>query len=237
MELSIDTSTEVAAIALSEQGAPCAEASWTVGMEHTTQLLPALGKLLGLNGVELSSAKAVFVGLGPGSFSGVRVALSTAKGIALSLGIPIVGISTLEVEAFPFAATGLPICAVHDAGRSELAAATYQQTNGEWRCICRERLVTLGALCAETKTRTVFCGEVREPVLGELRTALQDLAVIPDSSARWKRAAHLAALGWRRLQKGADDDPATLQPIYMRRPHITVPKQQHEGYNVQPDSV
>ncbi|MDO8473356.1 MAG: tRNA (adenosine(37)-N6)-threonylcarbamoyltransferase complex dimerization subunit type 1 TsaB [Dehalococcoidia bacterium] len=225
MELSIDTSTDIATIALSHLGKVRAEFTWVVGMNHTTQLMPTIERMLKACDTVFAQVEAVFVGLGPGSFAGIRVAMATAKGLALSLSVPIVGISTLEIEAYPFACTSLPICAIHDAGRNELAVAMFQQVSGQWRTLDQDRLTSLEALCAETSTRTVFCGEMSEQVAERLRLALGDSAVIPGTAARLRRAGMLAELGWARLQLGHTDDTATLQPTYIRRPHITVPKQ------------
>ncbi|MBI2957277.1 MAG: tRNA (adenosine(37)-N6)-threonylcarbamoyltransferase complex dimerization subunit type 1 TsaB [Chloroflexi bacterium] len=237
MELSIDTSTEIAGIALSEQGHPLAEVTWTVGMNHTTQLMPGVERLLHISGRQLSDTTAVFVALGPGSFAGIRVALSAAKGISFSLSIPLVGVSALEVEAFPFASTGLPVCAVHEAGRAELAVATYRQSDGEWRCLRPAHLTSLDGLGAELVEKSVLCGEISGELEDALRKSLGDLVLIPPAASRLRRAGNLAALGWARLLRGEKDDPATLQPIYMRRPHITVPKHEHQGYNDQPGRV
>ena len=224
MELSIDTSTEIAGVALSQHGVPRTELTWTVGRNHTTQLLSQVDCLLNLGRIEMHQLEFIFVAVGPGAFNGIRAALSTAKGFAVSLTIPLVGISTLEVEAFPFACTRLPVVAIHDANRSELATASYQVLHGEWHCTQEERLTTIETLCADTSVPTVFCGEIPAGVESVLRQRLAGLAVIPDASARMRRTGHLAALAWRRLQQGSFDDPATLQPIYMRRPHITIPK-------------
>ncbi|MEW6034800.1 MAG: tRNA (adenosine(37)-N6)-threonylcarbamoyltransferase complex dimerization subunit type 1 TsaB, partial [Chloroflexota bacterium] len=97
MELSIDTSTELVSLALSEQGIPRAELTWTAGLNHTAELLPGVQALLRQIGTELQHVKAVFVAIGPGAFNGVRVGMSTAKGLAFSLDVPLVGVSTLEV--------------------------------------------------------------------------------------------------------------------------------------------
>jgi len=224
LELSFDTSTDIAGIALSSEGVVQTEVTWAAGMNHTTQLLPTVGAMLELTGAEMSEISAVFVALGPGSFAGIRVALSTAKGMAFSLKIPLVGISTLEFEAYPFAHTRLPISALHEAGRSELAVATYQEVAGRWRCLEPHHLTTVNDLCAATVSLTVFCGEITPAFAEDLGRRLGDLATIPRAVARLRRTGNLAALGWQKLQESGPDDPALLQPIYMRRPHITIPK-------------
>ncbi|GAI55710.1 unnamed protein product, partial [marine sediment metagenome] len=94
-----------------------------------------------------NSIEAIIVAKGPGSFNGLRVGISIAKGLAFSLAIPLLGISTLEAEAYPFAYTGLPLSPIHKAGREEIATAFYQQKNNEWHCLKAEHLTTLDTLC------------------------------------------------------------------------------------------
>lgn len=224
MQLAIDTSTDTASLALVEDSVILVEITWRCGQNHTIQLLPHLTQLLEQSKVALESATAIIVARGPGSFNGLRVGISTAKGLALSLGIPIVGIGTLEVEAYPHAETGLPICAISNAGRGEIAAAFYQMEGEEWHRHTAEHITTVDALCSETTTRTLFCGEYVTTVAPQLQAALKEKAIIPSPSSRLRRAAFLAELGQKRLQAGDYDNTATLQPIYLRRPSITKPK-------------
>ena len=131
MQLAIDTSTGTAGLALVKDGEVLAELTWRCGQNHTTQLLPNLEYLLNQNKVNLQSLTGIIVARGPGSFNGLRVGVSTAKGLAFSLGIPIVGVSSLEVEAYPYAQTALPVCPVFNAGRGEIATATYRHRRGQ----------------------------------------------------------------------------------------------------------
>ncbi len=219
-ELAIDTSTDVSSIAISSGGEVVVELTWKLGNSHTAELVPGIDYLLRKLKASPQELRAVFVAKGPGSFNGLRVGISAAKGLAFALGVPVVGVGTLEVEAYAFAHTGLPICAVHNAGRGELAVAFFQQREG-WRCLKEEHLTTPEALCAQIESSTLFCGEITEQVIGVLRTRLGERAVIAEPVARLRRAGYLAALGWGRLVAGRADDPVALQPIYMRPPPIT----------------
>ena len=126
MQLAIDTSTDTASLALVQDDDVLAELTWHSGQNHSTELLPNLEYLLKITKRDIKAITAIFVARGPGSFNGLRVGVSTAKGLAFSLGIPIVGISTFEATAYPHAGTGLPVCPIFNAGRSEIATATYQ---------------------------------------------------------------------------------------------------------------
>ncbi|MBL7125120.1 MAG: tRNA (adenosine(37)-N6)-threonylcarbamoyltransferase complex dimerization subunit type 1 TsaB [Dehalococcoidales bacterium] len=222
MQLTIDTSTDTASIALVQDGEVLAESTWRCRQNHTVELLPHLAHLLNKTKVGLQSISCVIVAKGPGSFNGLRVGISTAKGLAFSLGIPIIGIGNLEVEAYRHAETGLPICPIFDAGRGEIATAIYQKKDNKWCQLASEHITTIEALCSEITTKTIFCGEFVPLIANQLRKQLKQRAIIPTTELR--RASLLAELGRQRLEAGDYDNPATLQPLYLRRPAITKPK-------------
>ena len=224
MQLAIDTSTDTASIALVQGSQVLAELTWHCGQNHTVELLPQLAHLLNQAKLNLQSISGIIVAKGPGSFNGLRVGISTAKGLAFSLGIPIVGISTLEVEAYQHAEIGLPICPIFNAGRGEIAIAMYQRQDNEWRQLATEHITTVEALCSQITTKTIFCGEFITIIASQLRKQLKEWAVIPTAASRLRRASFLAELGLQRLKAGDYDNPATLQPLYLRRPAITKPK-------------
>mgnify|MGYP001085033062 CR=1 FL=1 len=224
MELAIDTSSNTASIALSHKGEILTELTWKTAQNHTVELMPNLAHLLHQAKVDQSSIEAIIVAKGPGSFNGLRVGISVAKGLALSLNIPLLGISTLEVEAYPFAYTELPLCPIHEAGREQIATALYRQKDDEWHCMEKEHLTTLDTLYQRTHQETLFCGEIPPEIVNEIRQRLGKQAIIPQASIRLRRASFLAMLAWQRLNRGEQDDPATLQPLYLHPPHITKPK-------------
>jgi len=219
MELAIDTSTEIASIALSHRGEVEAEMTWPSGQNHSVELVPNILHLLQQAKKSIQQIDAIIVAKGPGSFNGLRVGVGTAKGLAFALGKPLVGIGTLEVEAFQHALTGLPICPLQDAARGELATALYQLREGEWRQLIKEHITTVDELWPKIADRTLFCGRIPSHVAQELQERLGERALILKSTLR--RAGSLAELGWRRLDKGEIDHPTTLQPLYLRRPAVT----------------
>ena len=224
MQLAIDTSTGTASLALVQDGEVLAELTWRCGQSHSTQLLPHLSHLLNQAKLSLESATCIIVAKGPGSYNGLRVGISTAKGLAFSLGIPLIGVSTLEVEAYQHADRGLLICPVFNAGREEIAAAMYQKKDNKWCQLTAEHITTVEALCSQITTKTIFCGEFVPFIAAKLRKQLKQRAVILPSAAGLRRASFLAALGLKRLKAGNYDNPATLQPLYLRGPSITQPK-------------
>ncbi len=221
MQLAIDTSTDTASLALVRDGDVVAELTWRCVQNHTRQLLPNLEHLLCQFDLSPQALTGIIVARGPGSFNGLRVGISVAKGLAFSLGVPIVGISTLEVEAYQHVGTGLPVCPVFNAGRGEVSTATYRRKRGRWLQLAPEHITTIETLCSGITSKTVLCGEYVTVIAEQLRQHLGRRAVIPSATTGLRRAAFLAELGLRRLATGDTDDAATLQPLYLRRPSIT----------------
>ena len=224
MFISIDTSTDTASLALVQDDGVLAELTWRCVQSHTIQLLPNLEHLLKQASSNLKAAEGIIVARGPGSYNGLRVGISTAKGLAFSLDIPIVGISTLEAEAYQHAETGLPVCPIFNAGREEIATAIYQKRDDKWSQIAEERLTTVDALCSEITAKTLFCGDFVPVIAEKLREKLQQKALIVSPASGLRRGAFLAELGLKRFKAGDYDDAATLQPFYFRGPSITRPK-------------
>ena len=216
LELSLDTASEMASIALSREGRLLAELTWRCDRDHSRQLLPAIDGLLGRRQVSKDDLTAVFVCLGPGSYAGMRTGVSTAKGLAFALDLPLVGLGRLEIEAYAFAGAGGPVVAVHRAGRKELAWAAYV-ADPQWHELAPPRLSPADALVDDLPDGALVTGEVDEALAESLAARGHRLV---RGAATVRRAALLAELGWQRLQAGRADDPKTLVPIYLREPAI-----------------
>jgi tRNA threonylcarbamoyladenosine biosynthesis protein TsaB len=224
LELAIDTSTATAGIALGHRGKVLTEVAWQAGHNHTVELHPTVERVLALNRTAISSVDAIIVAIGPGTFSGLRVGVSAAKGFAIALGVPIVAVGTLAAAAYPFAVAGLPIRPILNAGRGELAVGHFQAKGGGMEEREPPTITDLDGLCESVVETTMFCGEHLPQVAEELTARLGDLARIPPASALLRRPGHLVELGWLRLAAGDSDDAATLQPVYLRAPSITRPR-------------
>lgn len=214
MELSIDTASELASIALSDEGVLAAEMTWRCRRNHTVELLPSVEKLFAQAGASKSDLTAVFVCTGPGLYTGLRVGVTTAKAFAHSLAVPIVGVGRLELDAYPHAAFDGEVVAVHKAGRGDLAWASYR--GAPWREIGPPTLSRPEELAAAISERTLFVGEIDDA----LTKHLGELAVVASSAASVRRAGVLAELAYRRLAAGETDEAALLAPIYLRPPAI-----------------
>ena len=207
MYLAIDTSTDTASLALIQDERALADLSWYCAQNHSTQLLPNLSHLLSQASLELKAINGIIVAQGPGSYNGLRV-----------------GISSLETEAYQHAETNLTICPIFNAGRGEIATAIYQKKRNKWLKLVTEHITTVDTLCSQITGKTIFCGEFIPVITTQLRKRLKQKALIPSAVTSLRRASFLAELGLKRFKAGDYDNPATLQPLYLRRPAITKPK-------------
>lgn len=214
MLLAIDTSTNTTGLACYDEQGLLAECVWHSGRDHSAQLLPQLTLLLRHLGRSRDTISAVAVALGPGSWSGLRVGMSSAKGFALARGVPLVGIGTLDALVYQFERLGATTIPLIRLGRERYATGQPARP----AAALEPRNVTLAELCAETTGRALFCGDIDAEVQAELRTRLGARALFPDAAARARRPAYLAELAWRRLQAGDTDDLAGLEPIYLGEP-------------------
>ena len=176
MLLAIDTSTRYGGVCLRDEKRVVASLTWYSPRNHTRELLPAIQQILKQAECSASMLSTVMVALGPGGFSALRVGVSVAKGMALSLGIPLVGAGTLEMESYPYAEMGLPVCPLLDMGRGEVAAALYSSVDGEWRKVMGEEVQSVEALVESLRhrahERVLFCGEGLEGREEALRAVL-----------------------------------------------------------------
>lgn len=213
-ELSIDTASEMASIALSRGGSVFAESTWRCRRNHTVELLPTIERLFAESSVDKADLTAVFVSTGPGMYTGLRVGIAIAKGLARAADLPLVGVGRLELDAYPHRSFGGDVIAIHKAGRGEFAWAVYRHGH-EVSAPMLSKPIELAGFVQE---RTMFVGEIDDELIAYLHQELGDLAVI-DATVTG-RATALAALAHARLAAGAPHGPALLVPIYLRPPAI-----------------
>ena len=215
MLVAIDTATGYASLALHDGFQVRVEHTWESQRRHTVELVPRLMAALEQVGLGIQHLSGVAVTRGPGSFTGLRVGVAVAKGLALARGLPVVGVPTLDVVAAAQGRDRRPLCAVLQAGRRRICVAAYRWRAGEWRIREAPRLTTWSTLVEQTAVPTLFCGEI-DPAGADALAVLGELAVLLPAAARLRRAGFLAEIAWRRLKRGETDDPATLAPIYLQ---------------------
>jgi tRNA threonylcarbamoyladenosine biosynthesis protein TsaB len=218
MLLAIDTATRWAGIALHDGSHVVAERGWQCLNSQTIELTPAIDEMLKLARVTPVDLQGVAVAIGPGSYTGLRVGLAMAKGLALANGIPLVGVPTLDIVSASFGPRPEQLLVAVAAGRDRVAAAGYQWRGGEWLAEKGPVTDTWESLLSRMSGEaTIFAGEIT-PAAGKLIRSANKAYRLASPASSVRRAGYLAELGWRRLRKGLADDSRDLAPIYMRDP-------------------
>ncbi len=220
MLIAIDTSTRYGGVCIWSGDRAVAATFWYSPRNHTAELMPAIQHVLERAQAGPGGLTGVAVALGPGGFSALRVGISAAMGLAVRRNIPLVGVGTLETEAYPHADTGLPICSLLDAGRGEVAAAMFQSSEGVWRKLREESLWVPEELAGTISTPTIICGEAASHHAEELRQGAGDSALIMGFYTPASRLWALGILAAERLRMGDADGLETIRPIYLRQPNI-----------------
>jgi tRNA threonylcarbamoyladenosine biosynthesis protein TsaB len=207
--LALDTSTGTAGVAVYDGQRVLSETTWLAGREHSTRLLAEVGAALGRIGREPAQLTGLVVARGPGSFTGVRVALSVAKGMAAGLGLPLWGVNSLEVLARAAGATELPVLAALEAGRGRYAIGLYRGS----AAVDEARTASLDELVASLREPTLLIGELDPAVRARLEG--NSLARMAPPAACLRRAGYLAELGWLLAQAGEPGDPKVVDAVYL----------------------
>lgn len=210
--LAIDTSTERAGIAVAD-GDRLFVRSWDAGRTQTTTVLPAIEALLGEAGVTIGQLAAIAVAIGPGTFTGLRVGVSIAKGLVLARDVPLVGVPTLAITAAAAGAAAEAV-AVLPAGRGRVVWQRFAPGAADpARNTTVPELVDALAAWPEAL------------VIGELDEAHRHLIAAAHPWTRWeyRDPLRLVALARQRLAAGEADDPVTLEPIYLHGVTVQAP--------------
>ena len=223
MLLAIDTSTSWISLALYDGIFVKYEETWQSQHHHTVELAPAIKQIFTRTGTPSSDLTGIAVAIGPGSFTSLRIGLAAAKGFALALKIPLVGVPSLDViaRAQPVE-EDKPLLAVLQAGRTRLAYATYQAQEGAWVRESDPDIISPQDLVKTITEPTLISGELSEDARAVIGRRWKN-AKITSPARCLRRAGFLAEMGWERLMNDQSDDPVTLTPIYLSTSHNPIP--------------
>ncbi len=210
--LALESSAKAASVALVENEKLVAQYSQCSGLTHSCTLLPMVDDMLRNTENTIAGVDLIAVAHGPGSFTGIRIGVSTVKGLAWASDKMCVGVSTLEAMAWHGVSAGGIICPVMDARRSQVYNALFEIEDGRPVRMCDDRAVSLEALAAEVSDKNVFLvGDGAELTASYLKNAGIDCRIAPQDilyQSAWGVA--MAAIG---KTPGTADD---LLPVYLR---------------------
>jgi tRNA threonylcarbamoyladenosine biosynthesis protein TsaB len=214
--LGIETSTKQGGVAIVGEDRVLCETVLNVEVTHSERLLPAVDRALDEARITLEGLGGIAVSIGPGSFTGLRIGLSTAKGLAYATGLPLVGVPTLEAMAWTLPGARWQVCPVLDARKQEVYAALFRHEPAGLRRMTEDAALAPEDLCRLIRNPTLFLGDGADAYGALFRERLGDKMLLPPLANRGARPACVAELGRRRLLRGDRDAPDSLVPRYLR---------------------
>ncbi|MDD5370218.1 MAG: tRNA (adenosine(37)-N6)-threonylcarbamoyltransferase complex dimerization subunit type 1 TsaB [Anaerolineaceae bacterium] len=214
MLLALDTSTRFVGMALYDGMQVLSELVWQSHSNHTVEVAPSLQRLLQRSQVKPEDLKVIAIALGPGSFTSLRIGLGLAKGLALALRIPMVGVPSFDILVAAQPVLPMPLATVLQAGRGRLALGWYFAKGSHWQPKGELQVVRIEELADQIVTPTLVCGEL-EAGERQLLARKRKLVLLASPAQSLRRPAILAELAWKRWRSGKVDDPVALAPIYV----------------------
>ncbi len=216
--LAIDTSGVTASVALLQDETVLTEIFLNLGRNHSEILLPSIDHLLIVTGLELREIDVFACTVGPGSFTGIRIGVSTVKGLALAVDRPIVGLSALEVLAINATGFQKKICPMIDARREQVYAGLYADNGSESLVnILPERLAKADDILESITGDAVFIGTGAVKYRDIICRKLGGRAYFVVDHLHQVHASAVGGLASRKVLAGEMIDAVKLIPLYLRR--------------------
>ncbi len=223
--LALDTATKSGSVAITEDETVLAESFLNLDVTHSETLLPALRDLLDKTGLAMRSINLFAVTLGPGSFTGVRIGVSTVKGFAFAMEKPVVGVSTLEAVAMNFSHTPHVINPILDARRGEVYTAAFQWEGDRLKRCSEDRAISPEELIEKIGSKTLFAGDGLIKYGDLIKEWLGNLAEFAAPEEGLIRASVIAKLGLKAFERGETLPLESFTPEYLRKSEAEVQRE------------
>jgi len=239
----IDTSTNQGSVAIAEDGKLLSESFLPLNSSYSKTLINSLDDLLKKCKIGINDIDGFAVSIGPGSFTGLRIGLSTCKGFNLATGKPIVPVGTLDaiVESFLSAPESLKstidnlqssilfLCPILDAKKGEVYASLYKYENGVIKKVEDDMAISPEKLCQKFNEPVIFFGEGIKQYGDFIKNKLNGLAYFYDDAQKNSVAASIALLGGKKIERGDIEDSTALKPRYIRRSEAEIKLEEKGG--------
>lgn len=219
--LAIDTTTNVCSAALGEEDKLWAEITTNTKKTHSQRLMPAVQTLLSEAGVDKKQLQGIAVALGPGSFTGIRIGVATARGLSQGLGIPVIGVMTLDALAEGCGFIPKLICPLLDARREQVYTCFYRGGSGGPHALVPPAALSLDELIAKAHgfaEDLLFTGDALGIFREKLSAALGSRYIEVPFPSRLNRAALVLQKGLRDWERAGPASAYALKPYYIRLP-------------------
>jgi tRNA threonylcarbamoyladenosine biosynthesis protein TsaB len=225
--LAIETSTLAGSVAIADAGGLIGELKVNVKVAHAERLMDSINWLLNASRLTAKDIDAFAVSIGPGSFTGLRIGLSTAKGFSYAAGKPLIAVPTLDAFARTLPFCSYFICPMLDARKNEIYAGLYKWENSLCKKIIPETAASPADFLKNIKKikeldrpqarSTVFMGDGAKTYKKLIADTLKNKAVFAPASKMSPSASGVAEIALEKLNQGIRDDPASLTPFYIRK--------------------
>jgi tRNA threonylcarbamoyl adenosine modification protein YeaZ len=213
--LGIDTSTDFLSIAVVDESTLLVNFEHLCKRQHLSYLMPSIKEILKKSNLSLRDLDGFAVSIGPGSFTGLRVGVSTVKGLALISQKPVVGIASLDVIAQNVVYFPDIICPIIDAKKNKLYSALYQSKDNRLKKLSKYLLISLAQLMTKIgRRRTLFLGDGIKLYKDDISQLCPQAEFAP-TSLWFPRASIVAKMGLCAIAKGRGDNPYELVPMYL----------------------
>jgi tRNA threonylcarbamoyladenosine biosynthesis protein TsaB len=220
--LAIDTASRFISLALHDGYQLHFESTWHTLNNHTIELAPAIRQAFQQTQIGPADLTAVAVSQGPGSFTGLRIGLGVAKGLAMAQHLALVAVPTLEIVAAGVPGSDGALVAVLQAGRGRICAQRFRREGGTWIAAAQAEITHWSQLVDEIRQKTLLAGEVDDVGRATVSSTDRPVQIAPGACAL-RRAGYLAEIAWSRVRSGKIDDPASVTPIYLHQPGVPHP--------------
>jgi len=215
----------VGSVAVVDQVDVLASYLWNIESAHSEHLMAAIKQILADASLSLQKLDGVAVSIGPGSFTGLRIGLGTAKGLCYATGLPLVAVPTLDALASRLAFCNYQVCPMLDAKKGEVYASVYQVADGEIKRLSPPQAIPPELLAKRISQPTVFSGRgaivYRETIL----KILGEKAHFAPPDLNYPDAAAVARVGLSAIERGEEAELFSLEPLYLRKPDAKISAQ------------
>jgi tRNA threonylcarbamoyladenosine biosynthesis protein TsaB len=223
--LAIDTSTMLGGVAIMEDSSGLiAEVRLNVKSTHSERLMTTINSALRLAAITLQDIDAFAVAIGPGSFTGLRIALSTVKGLSYATRKPIISVPTFEALAWHFPYCRYPVCTMLDARKKEVYVALFQWENNRFIRLIDETSIKISEFLerfdkdiASSHERIIFTGEGALLYRERIIEVMGKKALFASPEKMIPSPANVAYIGMKKALKGEFSEPIRLTPLYIRK--------------------
>ncbi len=220
--LALETSTMLGGVAVADEDGLIAEIRLNVKTTHSERMMTAIDWALKQSGVTLDAVDAVAVAAGPGSFTGLRIGLATAKGLCYATGKPLVLVPTLEALAWNFPYCMHPVCTMLDARKGEVYAALFLWKGDRFVTLVPETATRPEDLLRDSDGPVVLAGEGAMRYWERILSAIGERALAAPLHKMVPSPSNIALLGVQRARRSEYANPATAEPRYVRKSEAEV---------------